>query len=252
MVGDPYQALPVGHAGAMASAVRFATASVELDTVHRFSDPEYAALTLRLRNPRDRDDALIVAGELLARGHVHRARSTEEARGAMVEAYFEWHARGKRVALVSGTNSEADAINDAIQQRRVDEGELDATVLALGMGEQRILVGDTVQTRRNDPRTPRRVDAARHTRADDAGCSARGSGGDAARGASAGLDGDGDGSGCWGAECGERDWDVERSICGYSRTSAGTWGAVGSSHGRAPPLPPPKSGRSSCRLGRLP
>ena len=153
MVGDPYQALPVGHAGAMASAVRFATASVELDTVHRFSNPEYAALTLRLRNPRDRDDALAIAGELLERGHVHRARSTEEARDAMVAAYFEWHARGKRVALVSGTNSEADSINDAIQQRRVDEGELDATVLALGMGEQRILVGDTVQTRRNDLRT---------------------------------------------------------------------------------------------------
>lgn len=153
MVGDPHQALPVGHAGAMASAVRFATASVELDTVHRFSDAEYAALTLRLRNSRDREPALTVARELLERGHVQRVRSTEEARDAMVAAYFEWHARGKRVALVSGTNSEADAVNDAIQQRRVDDGELDATVLALGMREQRILMGDTVQTRRNDPRT---------------------------------------------------------------------------------------------------
>lgn len=153
MVGDPHQALPVGHAGAMASAVRYATASVELDTVHRFSDPDYAALTLRLRNPRDRDDALQVAGELLQRGHVQRVASTEKARDTMVAAYFDWHARGKRVALVSGTNGEADAINDAIQQRRVDDGELDPTMLALGMGEQRILVGDTVQTRRNDPRT---------------------------------------------------------------------------------------------------
>ncbi|WP_223848858.1 hypothetical protein [Microbacterium hominis] len=126
---------------------------MELGTVHRFSDPEYAALTLRLREPRDRDDALTIAGELLERGHVQRASGAEEARAAMVAAYFEWHARGKRVALVSGTNSEADAINDAIQQRRVDEGELDSTVLALGMGEQRLLVGDTVQTRRNDPRT---------------------------------------------------------------------------------------------------
>ncbi|MDN3496298.1 AAA family ATPase, partial [Planococcus sp. APC 4015] len=152
MVGDPYQALPVGHVGAMASAVRSATASVELDTVHRFSDPRYAALTLRLRNPRDRDDALTIAGELHERGHVQLVGSAEESRDAMVAAYFEWHARGKRVALVSGTNSEADAINDAVQQRRVDAGELDATVLALGMGEQRILVGDTVQTRRNDPR----------------------------------------------------------------------------------------------------
>ena len=42
---------------------------------------------------------------------------------------------GKRVALVSGTNAEADAINDAIQQRRVDDGELDAGVIAWGMGE---------------------------------------------------------------------------------------------------------------------
>jgi ATP-dependent exoDNAse (exonuclease V) alpha subunit len=57
------------------------------------------------------------------------------------------------VALVSGTNGEADAVNDAIQQRRVDDGELDPTTLALGMGDQRILVGDAVQTRRNDPRT---------------------------------------------------------------------------------------------------
>ena len=68
----------------------------------------------------------------------------------MIDAYFEWHARGKRVTLVSGTNAEADAINDAIQQRRVDGGELDARVVAWGMGEQRILVGDSVQTRRND------------------------------------------------------------------------------------------------------
>ena len=116
MVGDPNQALPVGHAGAMASAVRYATASVELDTVHRFSDPEYAALTLRLRNPRDRDEALKVAGELLERGHVQRVASSEEARDAMVAAFFDWHARGKRLALVSGTNGEADTINDAIQQ----------------------------------------------------------------------------------------------------------------------------------------
>lgn len=68
----------------------------------------------------------------------------------MIDAYFEWHARGRRVTLVSGTNAEADAVNDTVQQRRVDHGELDPGVVAWGMGEQRILVGDTVQTRRND------------------------------------------------------------------------------------------------------
>lgn len=149
-VGDTHQALPVGHAGAMGSAIRHANAAVELDTVHRFRDPDYAALTLRLRDAGNRERALVVVGELAERGHVARVDHHEAARGRMIDAYFEWHARGKRVTLVSGTNAEADAINDAIQQRRVDQGELDIRVAAWGIGQQRILVGDTVQTRRND------------------------------------------------------------------------------------------------------
>ena len=149
-VGDTHQALPVGHAGAMGSAIRHANAAVELDTVHRFRDPAYAALTLRLRDAGDRECALVVAGELAEHGHVDRVEHHDAARERMIDAYFDWHARGKRVTLVSGTNAEADAINDAIQQRRVDQGEIDARVAAWGIEQQRILVGDTVQTRRND------------------------------------------------------------------------------------------------------
>jgi len=68
----------------------------------------------------------------------------------MIEAYIEWKARDNRVTLVSGRSGKADAINDAIQKRRVEQGELDVSVVAWGMGEQRIFVGDTVQTRRED------------------------------------------------------------------------------------------------------
>ena len=149
-VGDSHQALPVGHAGAMGSAIRHANAAIELDTVHRFRDPGYAALTLRLRDAGDRERALVVAGELADDGHVERVDHHDGARDRMIDTYFNWHARGKRVTLVSGTNAEADAINDAIQQRRIDQGELDVRVAAWGIGQQRILVGDTVQTRRND------------------------------------------------------------------------------------------------------
>ncbi|MFS0747349.1 AAA family ATPase [Microbacterium sp. 1P10UB] len=152
-VGDTHQALPVGHSGAMGSAIRHANAAVELDTVHRFLDPEYAALTLRLRNASDRAHALAVAGELAERGHIVRVDHHDAARERMIDAYFEWHVRGKRVTLVSGTNAQADAINDVIQQRRVEQGELDPSAVAWGIGDQRILVGDTVQTRRNDRRT---------------------------------------------------------------------------------------------------
>ena len=152
MVGDPYQALPVGHVGAMAAAVRHACAAVELDAVHRFADAEYAALTLELRHPDDAEHAARIASRLDERGHLTRVDHAEDAHRHMIDAYFAWQARGKRVALVTGANSDAGALNDEIQQRRVDRGELDPTVLAWGMGEQRILVGDTVQTRRNDRR----------------------------------------------------------------------------------------------------
>lgn len=150
MVGDHLQAMPVGHAGAMACMTRRATAVVELTAVHRFRDPEYAALTLRMREPDSHEEALAVAGQLDERGSIHRVADATQARDVMVEAYFRWAASRARVALVTSTNEEADAINEAIQERRVELGQLHEERLAIGQGEQRLLEGDVVQTRRND------------------------------------------------------------------------------------------------------
>ncbi|MCC4248237.1 AAA family ATPase [Microbacterium testaceum] len=149
MVGDHLQAAPVGHAGAMAALTRRATAVVQLRTVHRFNDPEYANLTLRLREPAGAEDAKAVAGELVARGHVVRVDGQEAARAVMVGRYFDLSERGRRVALVTGSNDEADALNEAIQQQRIARGEIDAARIAFGADEQRVMVGDVVQTRRN-------------------------------------------------------------------------------------------------------
>lgn len=150
MVGDHLQAMPVGHAGAMACMTRRATAVVELTAVHRFLDPDYAALSLRMREPSSREEALVVASELDARGSIHQVTDASQARDVMVEAYFRWGAGRKRVALVTSTNEEADAINEAIQDRRVELGQLRGDRLAIGQGEQRLLEGDVVQTRLND------------------------------------------------------------------------------------------------------
>ncbi|MDL9978606.1 MobF family relaxase [Microbacterium candidum] len=150
MVGDHLQAMPVGHAGAMACMTRRATAVVELTAVHRFRDPEYAALTLCMREPASKDHALAVAAELDERGQIHRVTDAGQARDVMVEAYFRWVNERKRIALVTSTNEEADAINEAIQQRRVELGQLLQARLAVGQDEQRLLEGDVVQTRLND------------------------------------------------------------------------------------------------------
>lgn len=153
MVGDHMQARPVGHSGAMATMTRRATAVVELTAVHRFADPVYAALTLRMREPASKDAALAVATELADRGLIHRVDDYVQARDVMVESYFRWAAGQRRVALVTSTNEETDAINEAIQQRRVDRGDLTLDRIAVGQGEQRLLEGDVVQTRRNDRAT---------------------------------------------------------------------------------------------------
>jgi hypothetical protein len=150
MVGDHLQAMPVGHAGAMACLTRRATAVVELTAVHRFRDPDYAALTLRMREPASKEHALAVAAELDERGLIHRVTDGGHARDVMVEAYFRWANTRKRVALVTSTNEEADAINEAIQQRRLQLGLLTQTRIAIGQDEQRLLEGDVVQTRLND------------------------------------------------------------------------------------------------------
>ena len=55
-----------------------------------------------------------------------------------------------RVQFIWLKNEEADAINEAIQARRIERGELLPDRTAAGRGDQLLLVGDTVQTRRND------------------------------------------------------------------------------------------------------
>ena len=69
---------------------RRATAVVELTAVHRFRDPDYAALTLRMREPASKDAARAVAAELDERGLIHRVVDQVQAREVMVEAYFRW------------------------------------------------------------------------------------------------------------------------------------------------------------------
>ncbi|GAA4345498.1 AAA family ATPase [Microbacterium rhizosphaerae] len=150
MVGDDLQARPVGHSGAMACMARRSGAVVELSAVHRFRDPDYGALTIRMRLPATLEEAAAVAHELGERGCIRRVDDEDAARQAMVVAYFE-HARpGHRVALVTATNADAAAVSEEIQQRRIALGQLHVEAAAAGMGEQCLLIGDLVQTRRND------------------------------------------------------------------------------------------------------
>jgi exodeoxyribonuclease V alpha subunit len=150
MIGDHLQALPVGHSGAMATMQRRSGRVVELTAVHRFRDPAYAALSLRLREPAHHADAIAIAQQLAERGQVEVVATEHDARERMVDAWLHHAARRERIALVTATNAEAQQINDRIQQERLDRGQLTADRFALGQHGQHLLAGDIVQTRRND------------------------------------------------------------------------------------------------------
>jgi len=150
MIGDDLQVAPVGHAGAMAMATHRATVVVELNAVHRFHDSSYGDLSLRMRCPSSIEDARVVADELAERGCVRCIDHSGEIVTTMVDRYFDETRAGRTVAVVTGTNSEADAVNEAVQRRRLDDGEIDPCLMTIGRDQQRLFVGDRVQTRAND------------------------------------------------------------------------------------------------------
>lgn len=155
-VGDPEQIQPVGHSGAMLMAQRHATSNTELHAVHRFrnedgtTDVGWAELSKRLRVPKSEEDATEIAAELVARDRVHIVDSDAEATLTMVNAWLDTHGAGQTAAVVVSTNEEAQSINDAIQQERIARNSLCDSTTATGIDGQRLLVGDIVQTRRND------------------------------------------------------------------------------------------------------
>ncbi|MBA8804178.1 conjugative relaxase-like TrwC/TraI family protein [Nocardioides ginsengisegetis] len=145
-VGDRHQLPAVGRGGVLDHAVAWAhpTAIVTLDTVHRFTDPDYAALTLRMRTG---EDPGAVFDTLHRRGQVVIHPSEAERTAALAEA----GAAGDLV--IADTRDQVADLNATIRDhhrrhRHDDPGTLGEITTA---GGERIGLGDRVATRRNDP-----------------------------------------------------------------------------------------------------
>jgi exodeoxyribonuclease V alpha subunit len=146
-VGDRHQLPAVGRGGVVDHAVTWAhpTAVVTLEKVHRFTDPDYAALSLRMRTGQDPGG---VFDTLHHRGHVVIHSSEAERTAALAEA----GASGELV--IAGTRDQVAHLNSMIRDHRHGhEAGTDATeesTLTTDRGEV-LGVGDRVATRRNDP-----------------------------------------------------------------------------------------------------
>ncbi len=143
-VGDRHQLPAVGRGGVLDHAIVWAhpTAVVSLEKVHRFADPDYAALSLRMRKG---DDPAGVFDALHRRGQIVIHASEVERTAALAEV-------GVAGDLVIADRREQVAdLNAAIRdQRRTNDGDGDGRTITTSSGE-RLGIGDRVATRRNDP-----------------------------------------------------------------------------------------------------
>jgi conjugative relaxase-like TrwC/TraI family protein len=144
LVGDRHQLPAVGRGGVLDLAARYAPhRCVELDGVRRFTDPDYAGLSLRMRQGQNIDwvfDHLNDRGEIV----VH-ASEVERDHALAVRACL-----GELV--VADTRDQVGRINALAHQIRHDTGQVTgeaADQVTTGTGEQ-IGVGDRIATRRND------------------------------------------------------------------------------------------------------
>ncbi len=141
LVGDRHQLSAVGRGGALEHAVTWAHPSpvVTLETVHRFADPDYAALSLRMRTG---EDPVGVFDALHRRGQIVIHPSEVERTEALAAA----GAQGE--LIVADTRQQVAALNAVISEHHHgSEGEGAAITTAAG---ERIGLGDRVATRCND------------------------------------------------------------------------------------------------------
>ncbi len=145
LVGDPRQFSAVGRGGMFAHLVDMYGA-VELDRVHRFRHhwERQASLRLRTGDPE-------VLTEYDRQGRIHGG-SQAEMEAEILMAWQQARDRGESVALMANNTDTVARLNQLVQQTRIEAGELDPARRALRVGDDRLLVGDEVVTRRNDRR----------------------------------------------------------------------------------------------------
>lgn len=150
LVGDRHQLPAVGRGGVLDLAARWARPEtvVSLDVVHRFADPQYAALSLEMRTG-------VRAGEvfdtLLARGQVRLYPTEAERTQALADLAAASILSGETGVLVmADTREQVAALNGTIRDRLLNAGYVeDRGGIVTGAGE-RLGVADRVMTRRND------------------------------------------------------------------------------------------------------
>jgi hypothetical protein len=143
LVGDPQQFSAVGRGGMFGLLVDTYDA-IELDRVHRFTQPWERDATLHVR-AGDPD----ITDLYDSHGRLHGG-TPEAMERAAVAAWWSHRDTGETVALLTPTNEVVDRLNQRCQQQRLQAGGLDPDGRYIEQGKMRLFVGDEIATRRND------------------------------------------------------------------------------------------------------
>jgi exodeoxyribonuclease V alpha subunit len=154
LLGDRHQLPAVGRGGVLDLAARWVSpaAHLELESVHRFSDPAYADLSLLMRTAERSGE---VFDELLERGEIV-LHASEVERTAVLAAIGADDVDAGDQLVIADTRDQVSALNAAIRDRRHDYGARLGEQSGERTGEpttrrgERIGLGDRVVTRRND------------------------------------------------------------------------------------------------------
>lgn len=141
LVGDRAQLPAVGRGGVLDMAVQIRGRTIDMAEVHRFTDPAYAELSIRLRG---RDDPAAIFARLQSLGLVHLHADTDELHEHIATQ------RSDGQALTVATNDEATRLNARIRDERVRAGAVDDGMTTTGSDGLPVGRGDLIQTRKND------------------------------------------------------------------------------------------------------
>jgi conjugative relaxase-like TrwC/TraI family protein len=149
LVGDPLQFSAVGRGGMFNHLIEHAPdgAAVEhLERVHRFAAEWEADASLRLRH-----GDVTALDDYNEHGRIHAALTAANGRRQVVGRWWEHRCDGSDVVMLAATNESVTELNRAAQRLRLDAGEVVRPIHRMTLADgARGLIGDEVQTRRND------------------------------------------------------------------------------------------------------
>jgi conjugative relaxase-like TrwC/TraI family protein len=143
LVGDPSQLHAVGRGGMFDELCRVGRTH-ELAVIHRFTDDWEQVATRQLRAARG------IALDAYLDHHRVDAGTIEDHLERIADEWMRHTASGRTVVVTAETNAHVDTLNEAIQARRRDRGEVDDRTTARIAGAETVGRGDVVVTRSND------------------------------------------------------------------------------------------------------